>query len=141
MKGGRGKLTLGFKCSARLIRCEAWKREVGFAASTSHLPHRKMKTLTKGNPIKLILLFAVPLLIGNLFQQLYSLSDTIIVGQTLGVDALAAVGSTGSIQFLIIGFAQGLTAGLSILTAQYFGAGDYQKVRQSFVTSIVILSS
>ena len=97
-----------------------------------------MKTLTKGNPIKLILLFAVPLLIGNLFQQLYSLSDTIIVGQTLGVDALAAVGSTGSIQFLIIGFAQGLTAGLSILTAQYFGAGDYQKVRQSFVTSIVI---
>lgn len=138
MKGGRGKLTLGFKCSARLIRCEAWKREVCFAASTSHLPHRKMKTLTKGNPIKLILLFAVPLLIGNLFQQLYSLSDTIIVGQTLGVDALAAVGSTGSIQFLIIGFAQGLTAGLSILTAQYFGAGDYQKVRQSFVTSIVI---
>ncbi|KLA48043.1 diguanylate cyclase, partial [Ligilactobacillus ruminis S23] len=138
MKGGRGKLTFGFKCSARLIRCEAWKREVCFAALTSHLPQRKMKTLTKGNPIKLILLFAVPLLIGNLFQQLYSLSDTIIVGQTLGVDALAAVGSTGSIQFLIIGFAQGLTAGLSILTAQYFGAGDYQKVRQSFVTSIVI---
>lgn len=103
------------------------EKEVCFAASTSHLPHRKMKTLTKGNPIKLILLFAVPLLIGNLFQQLYSLSDTIIVGQTLGVDALAAVGSTGSIQFLIIGFAQGLTAGLSILTAQYFGAGDYQK--------------
>ena len=98
----------------------------------------KMKTLTKGNPIKLILLFAVPLLIGNLFQQLYSLSDTIIVGQTLGVDALAAVGSTGSIQFLIIGFAQGLTSGLSILTAQFFGAGDYRKVRQSFTTSIVI---
>ena len=115
---------------------EAWKREACFAASALHLPHRKMKTLTKGNPIKLILLFAVPLLIGNLFQQLYSLSDTIIVGQTLGVDALAAVGSTGSIQFLIIGFAQGLTAGLSILTAQYFGAGDYQKVRQSFVTKI-----
>lgn len=93
---------------------------------------KKMKTLTKGNPIKLILLFAVPLLIGNLFQQLYSLSDTIIVGQTLGVDALAAVGSTGSIQFLIIGFAQGLTAGLSILTAQYFGAGDYQKSSPKF---------
>ncbi|WP_034992495.1 MATE family efflux transporter [Liquorilactobacillus vini] len=97
-----------------------------------------MKELTKGSPIKLIILFTLPLVIGNLFQQLYSISDTLIVGQTLGVKALAAVGSTGSIQFLIIGFAQGLTAGLSILTAQYFGAHDYQQVRQSFATSIVI---
>lgn len=97
-----------------------------------------MKELTKGSPLKLILTFAVPLLIGNLFQQLYSLSDTIIVGQTLGVNALAAVGSTGSIQFLIIGFAQGMTAGLSIMTAQFFGAHDYRKVKESFATSIVI---
>ncbi len=97
-----------------------------------------VKELTKGRPIELILMFAVPLLIGNLFQQLYSLSDTIIVGQTLGVNALAAVGSTGSIQFLIIGFAQGLTAGLSIMSAQFFGAHDYKKVRESFATSIVI---
>jgi len=97
-----------------------------------------VKELTKGSPIKLILTFAVPLLIGNLFQQLYSLSDTIIVGQTLGVNALAAVGSTGSIQFLIIGFAQGMTAGLSIMTAQFFGAHDYRKVRESFATSILI---
>lgn len=97
-----------------------------------------MKELTKGSPLKLILTFAVPLLIGNLFQQLYSLSDTIIVGQTLGVNALAAVGSTGSIQFLIIGFAQGMTAGLSIMTAQYFGAHNYRKVKESFATSIVI---
>ncbi|SEM41990.1 putative efflux protein, MATE family [Ligilactobacillus sp. WC1T17] len=97
-----------------------------------------MKSLTEGKPLKLILLFAIPLLVGNLFQQLYSLSDTIIVGQTLGVNALAAVGSTGGIQFLIIGFAQGLTAGLSILTAQYFGAKDYHKVRLSFAVSIVI---
>ncbi|GBG94493.1 MATE family efflux transporter [Ligilactobacillus salitolerans] len=97
-----------------------------------------MKELTKGSPIKLILSFALPLLIGNLFQQIYSLSDTIIVGQTLGVKSLAAVGSTGSIQFLIIGFAQGLTAGLAIMTAQYFGAQDFRKVRESFATSIVI---
>lgn len=97
-----------------------------------------VKELTKGSPLKLILTFAVPLLIGNLFQQLYSLSDTIIVGQTLGVNALAAVGSTGSIQFLIIGFAQGMTAGLSIMTAQFFGAHDYRKVKESFATSIVI---
>ncbi len=66
-----------------------------------------MRELTKGNPIKLILMFTIPLLIGNLFQQFYSISDTLIVGQTLGVKELAAVGSTGSIQFLIIGFAQG----------------------------------
>ncbi|MCT3066098.1 MATE family efflux transporter, partial [Lactiplantibacillus pentosus] len=76
-----------------------------------------MNDLTKGKPLKLIFWFTVPLLIGNIFQQFYSLSDTLIVGQTLGVKALAAVGSTGSVQFLIIGFAQGLTAGLSILTA------------------------
>ncbi|QYH52071.1 MATE family efflux transporter [Liquorilactobacillus hordei] len=97
-----------------------------------------MKELTKGSPIKLILMFTIPLLVGNLFQQLYSISDTLIVGQTLGVNQLAAVGATGSIQFLIIGFAQGLTAGLSIITAQYFGAGNYRKVRQSFAVSIVI---
>lgn len=97
-----------------------------------------MKELTKGNPLKLILFFAIPLLIGNLFQQLYTISDTLIVGQTLGVDALAAVGATGSIQFLIIGFAQGLTAGLAIMTAQHFGARDYRKVRESFAASIMI---
>ncbi|KRL03172.1 MATE family efflux transporter [Liquorilactobacillus capillatus] len=97
-----------------------------------------MKELTKGSPVKLILMFTMPLLVGNLFQQLYSISDTLIVGQTLGVNELAAVGATGSIQFLIIGFAQGLTAGLSIMTAQYFGAHDYRKVRVSFAASIVI---
>ncbi|WP_311407227.1 MATE family efflux transporter [Liquorilactobacillus uvarum] len=97
-----------------------------------------MKELTEGSPIKLILMFTIPLLVGNLFQQLYSISDTLIVGQTLGVNELAAVGATGSIQFLIIGFAQGLTAGLSIMTAQYFGAHDYQKVRVSFAASIII---
>lgn len=63
-----------------------------------------MNDLTKGKPLKLIFWFTVPLLIGNIFQQFYSLSDTLIVGQTLGVKALAAVGSTGSVQFLIIGF-------------------------------------
>ena len=97
-----------------------------------------MNDLTKGKPLKLIFWFTIPLLIGNIFQQFYSLSDTLIVGQTLGVKALAAVGSTGSVQFLIIGFAQGLTAGLSILTAQYFGAKDYKGVRRSFAISIVV---
>lgn len=97
-----------------------------------------MRDLTKGNPIKLILMFTMPLFIGNLFQQLYNFSDVLVVGQTLGVNALAAVGSTGSLNFLIIGFASGLTAGLSIVTAQRFGARDYRGVRRSFAASIMI---
>ncbi|WP_314067422.1 MATE family efflux transporter [uncultured Vagococcus sp.] len=97
-----------------------------------------MKDLTSGNPIKLILLFTIPLLIGNVFQQFYHMADMIIVGQVLGKNALAAVGSTGSLTFLIIGFAQGLTAGLSIIAAQRFGARDYQGIKRSFAMSILI---
>ncbi len=97
-----------------------------------------MKELTRGNPAKLIILFALPLFIGNVFQQFYSMVDMIVVGQTLGKDALAAVGATSSVSFLIIGFAQGLTSGLSIITAQRFGAKDAQGVRKSFATSILI---
>lgn len=96
------------------------------------------RNLTKGSPARLILLFTIPLLIGNIFQQFYSIADTFIVGRTIGVNALAAVGCTGSIMFLILGFAQGLTAGLSIITAQKFGADDKQGVKESYVAGIVI---
>ena len=96
------------------------------------------KNMTVGNPAKLILFFTIPLLIGNLFQQLYNMADTLIVGRTIGVEALAAVGCTGSIMFLILGFTQGLTAGLSIVTAQRFGAGDEEGVRRSFAAGILI---
>jgi putative MATE family efflux protein len=96
------------------------------------------KNLTEGNPAKLILLFTVPLLIGNIFQQFYNIADTFIVGRTIGINALAAVGCTGSIMFLILGFAQGLTAGLSIIIAQKFGAGDKQAIKESYFTGIVI---
>jgi len=97
-----------------------------------------MKDMTQGSPIKLIIMFTIPLLIGNLFQQFYNMADTLIVGRTIGVNALAAVGSTGSIMFFIIGFAQGLTAGLSIITAQRFGAKDIAGVRKSVGTSFWI---
>ena len=97
-----------------------------------------MRDLTQGNPLKLILRFTLPLFIGNLFQQLYNFTDVLIVGQTLGVNALAAVGSTGSLNFLIIGFATGLTSGFSIVTAQRLGSRDYRGVRKSFATSIVM---
>lgn len=94
--------------------------------------------LTKGSPIKGIILFSIPLLLGNIFQQIYTISDTLIVGRVVGVQALAAVGATGGLTFLIIGFAQGMTTGLSIITAQHFGAGDVRKVKESFATSIFI---
>lgn len=96
------------------------------------------KDMTSGSPVKLILLFTLPLLIGNLFQQLYSMADTFIVGRTLGVNALAAVGCTGSLTFFILGFAQGLTSGFSIVMAQRFGARDMDGVRRSFAASIVL---
>lgn len=97
-----------------------------------------MRDLTQGSPAKQILFFTIPLVIGNLFQQLYNFSDTLIVGQTLGVKALAAVGATGSIMFLILGFVQGFTAGLSIITAQRYGARDIAGVRQSMASTLLV---
>ncbi len=94
--------------------------------------------MTKGNPVKLILFFMIPLLIGNIFQQLYNMADTVIVGRTIGVEALAAVGATGSVSFLIIGFAQGITSGFAVITAQRFGAGDNSGVKRSAATSIIL---
>lgn len=77
--------------------------------------------MTTGSPGHLILRFTIPLIFGNLFQQFYSMVDTIIVGRFLGTEALAAVGSTGSINFLIIGFCLGLCSGFAIPVAQQFG--------------------
>ena len=88
------------------------------------------KDLTKGNPMKLIISFAVPLLFGFLFQQFYNLVDTMIVGRFLGVDDLAAVGSTGSINFLVIGFCMGVCNGFAIPVSHKFGAGDYVGMRK-----------
>ena len=96
------------------------------------------KDMTSGKPIKLIWNFTIPLLIGNLFQQLYNMADTFIVGRTIGVHALASVGSTGSIIFLILGFANGLSAGLAIPLAQRYGAKNYSGVKRSFYVSILI---
>ena len=96
-------------------------------------------SLTVGSPWRVIAKFAVPLLIGNIVQQLYHFADALVVGRTLGVDALAAVGATGSLLFLLIGFAWGMTSGFAIPTAQAFGAGDLAAVRRS-VTSGAILT-
>lgn len=88
------------------------------------------KDMTTGSPVKLILGFSIPLLFGFLFQQFYNLVDTVIVGRILGVDALAAVGSTGSVNFLIIGFCMGVCSGFSIPVSHKFGAGDYVGMRK-----------
>ena len=89
------------------------------------------KNLTEGEPWRLILFFTLPLIAGNIFQQLYGFVDTLIVGRILGVEALAAVGCTGPLLFLIMGFAMGTTSGLAIVTGQRFGAQDAKGVRQS----------
>lgn len=87
--------------------------------------------MTAGNPTKIILDFMFPIFIGNVFQQFYNMADTVIVGKFVGTKALAAVGSTGTIMFLILGFVLGMTAGFTVLTAQKFGAGDMKAMRQT----------
>ena len=94
------------------------------------------KRLTSGSPMSLILGFSLPLLVGMLFQQFYSLVDTIIVGKFLGVNALAAVGSTGSVNFLINGFCMGVCTGFAIPVAQRFGAEDEKGLRRYVGNSI-----
>ena len=96
------------------------------------------KNLTRGFPAKLILGFAFPLLIGNLFQQIYGVINTLIVGRFLGVEALAAVGCTGGILFFIIGFIQAMASGFAIVTAQAYGARQKQGVRNSFCISLTL---
>lgn len=93
------------------------------------------KDLTQGKPFELILGFSVPLLFGYLFQQFYNIVDTVIVGQFLGKEALAAVGSTGSVNFLIIGFCIGVCSGFSIPVSNKFGAKDYDTMRQLVASS------
>lgn len=94
--------------------------------------------MTTGNPVKLILLFSIPLLIGNIFQQFYSMVDTIIVGRFVGVEALAAVGTTSSMVFLVNGFVMGLTSGFAVLISQKYGAKDEAGVKKAVASSITL---
>ncbi len=97
-----------------------------------------IKSMTQGSPAKLIFLFTIPLIIGNLFQQLYNVVDTYIVGRNVSINALAAVGSTGNILFLILGFIFGFTSGLTIITAQRYGAKDWEGMRRSYAAGILV---
>ena len=92
--------------------------------------------LTQGSIPKKIILFAIPMFLGNLFQQLYNMADSLVVGNYLGKTALAAVTSTGSLIFLIVGFFNGTALGAGVVIARYFGAKDYEKVRRAIHTDL-----
>ena len=89
------------------------------------------KDMTTGSPLRIILLFSIPVLLGNLFQQFYNMVDTIIVGRYLGEEALAAVGSTGCLMFLVLGFANGIAQG----SASWFHTLSGPKISGCFVTT------
>ena len=95
-------------------------------------------SMTKGSPLKLMLQFALPLLMGNLLQQTYNIIDAAIVGQILGADALASVGSSSSVQFLVLGFCIGCCAGFGVPVARYFGAGDHRTMRNYIFNGAVL---
>ena len=94
--------------------------------------------LTKGSPAKVIFIYSLPIILGNVFQQVYNLVDTIIVGRFVSYQALAGVGITNGLTFFVLGFISGITSGLGIRTAQLFGAGDMKGLKRSVGTSIII---
>ena len=96
------------------------------------------KNMTSGNTTKLLLGFVLPIFIGNIFQQLYLMSDTLIVSRLLGVEALAAVGAVSPFSFMVVGFAQGLTMGFTAILSQRFGAGDEEGMRKVYAMSTVL---
>lgn len=98
------------------------------------------KEMTSGNPLKLILLFTLPMLVGNIFQQFYSMADTVVVGQFIGVQALAAVGASGGITFFVLGFIFGLSNGFSIIVSHRFGSKDEDGLRKA-VGNLIVLSA
>ncbi len=98
----------------------------------------KITNMTEGSPSKLIITFALPLMVGNIFQQLYTVIDTMVVGRALGVSALAALGATDWLNWLFSGLVQGFAQGFSILMAQEFGSGNYKRLRKVIFNSLIL---
>lgn len=98
----------------------------------------KTNDMTTGNPVKLMIWFMIPMCLGNIFQQFYNIADSIIAGQFLGVNALAAIGSTGSLMFMVTGWITGISSGFSILVAQWFGARKYDRMRHYTAMSVYL---
>lgn len=95
--------------------------------------------MTEGNPVRLILLFSIPMLIGNIFQQFYNFADSVIVGQFVGADALAAIGATGSITFFFFALCNGIGSAGGIITSQFFGEGSEDKVKNCIANTAYIM--
>ena len=98
----------------------------------------KVQYMTSGSPARLIMLFAIPLMLGNIFQQLYTMVDTIVVGQIVGVQALAALGAVEWVMWLVLGVASGMTQGFSILIAQYYGAREIKDLKKALAHSYIL---
>ena len=107
-------------------RISGWKAKEG----------RNMKNMTEGKPLKLIIGFAVPMLIGNIFQQIYNVADTVIVGRFLGEQALAGVGSTGSLTYFLLAMVSGMCNGAGLVAAQCFGCGNKERLAKT-VTALI----
>ena len=99
---------------------------------------KQKTTLTQGSVARGMLLFALPIFISNLFQQLYNAADSLIVGNFLGGEALAAVGSSGSLIFLLTGFVNGVSLGAGVVVARYFGAKDWDRMRRTIHTTVAL---
>ncbi len=100
---------------------------------------QNLHDMTKGNPLSLLWKFSLPMLVGNIFQQLYSMVDSIVLGKYVGSDAVGAVGVTGSISFLFFSLTMGLAIGIGIIVSQYFGAGDIDNLKKTIATSIYVI--
>lgn len=96
----------------------------------------RIRNMTEGSPLRLLISFALPLMAGNVFQQLYTVVDTAVVGQVVGVNALAALGAADWLNWMVLSIIQGLTQGFSILMAQHFGAGDHRELSRSIGASL-----
>ena len=141
---GYNKLEIPAKCTACILAV-SYLTSNSIAGNICGKPTRgdepiMAKNMTEGNPLQLIASFALPLLVGNLFQQTYNIADAAIVGRFLGGNALAAVGASSSVQFLVLGFCIGLCCGFGVPVAQKFGAKDYRRMR-TFLYNGAILTA
>lgn len=106
--------------------------------ATARKPSMRVQDMTVGSPLKLILTFAIPIFIGNIFQQIYSIIDTMVVGYTLGDAAISAIGASASLYSLLINVAIGMNSGFSIITTQSFGAHDEKRLRHSIAGTVLL---
>ena len=104
-------------------------------------PSSNTADMTKGSPVRLILTFSVPLIIGNIFQQFYNMVDSIVVGNFVGANALGAVGACGSLNWLFFSLSSGLGIGIGVIVSQFYGAKRFDKVSETIANSFYVLIS